>query len=287
MADETTTADVDFPATRIRELETAARRFEIMLSERDIEAEIMRSRVTQLETVSKAQQDRIAEIRATLEEGEPGEVGELAAGLRQLQVRLFGDAAAQAKYERDLEIYKQARKGYVAPNVAPTPPDPGVIDRFASGISALMQTNTRLNEKMTEVQVTVARRDSFADRVGAWIGPLLDDPSFAPPLNGQQIASKAFVDNSLATFAVAIRREVEAAVHVATRLALVGAHDRGEDRKAVDWRVNIDRAIEVFESAMLYVRDLAERASAPPKPSRFQIARRALGMIVTGELPRE
>jgi len=67
---------------------------------------------------------------------------------------------------------------------------------------------TDLERRVDEISAAierVERKVSFVARLEAFFGPLIEGKH--PPLDGDQLASKAFVDNSLLTFARAIREE--------------------------------------------------------------------------------
>lgn len=141
---------------------------------------------TNLETEAKTNAELTAEL-ATLR-----------VQLGELRNRLWGDEELHAKWKRNKEMY-------VTPNIAEPPKGHLVLIEQLAGMISDKQHElaTMFSSKWSKIE----KHLEFVDRVSAWIGPVMDDPAFAPPLNGAQVASKRYVDDAVARIAGALREE--------------------------------------------------------------------------------
>lgn len=217
-------------------------------------------------------------------------VADLEAKLHQLRVRLFGDEEAQRRFEEDHAKWSEARRTYVTPRGdEPQPPPKGDIDRLLEGLGAmsdtLNETTRMLQLKMRHIEELDGKRFAAVDRLLKWAGPLLDDPQFAPPLNGTQVASKSYVDTAVERIAGRIREQVRDAIHLADRMANAGAATYGRQLGSDESRTgSINQIVDAIAASWRWISEEIDRRN---RPTRAQIARRAIGAIITGKHDRE
>jgi hypothetical protein len=183
---------------------------------------------------------------------------ELAKRLHDLEVLLLGDREKR-------EIYETARKGHVTPNI-PEPP-PGVIALIDSTIAAL-------SSKLDAHGMSLDKHASIAKQLSLFFGPMLAGKN--PPLDGNLVADKQFVDDGLARLAGAIREEV------APARAVVGDLLSLFKDETTDVKGRRERLVAVIRSVI--DRDKAERERAA-RPSRLQLLSWSLRYVFTGQAP--
>lgn len=202
--------------------------------------------------------------------------------LRALTVRLFGDEALR-------ETWAANKAMYMAPNI-PEPPQ-GYLQKREEKIVDLAYSIDSLQKLVDRGLTTIEKRMSFVDKVSAWIGPMMDDPKFAPPLGGAQIATKQYVDDGIERFASAIRSEVANAIEfvnratrvlgaVAVTVAQRGAEENPIAHASRLAKLRIEGTLETLTTIWSFVQvELAKQ----DQPGRIQIARKMLGQIIAGK----
>lgn len=144
---------------------------------------------------------------------------ELKTAIATLKLRLFGDEEMRAKWE-------QAQKTGTYPNYPGgdkiVEPAPGELDQIRGSVLALGayvgsvdEENKGLSELLTKLTKTLGASDhnfTFLKKLEAFFGPLIEGKN--PPLDGNQIATKGYVDNAVERIAGRIREQVNQAIEV-------------------------------------------------------------------------
>ena len=115
------------------------------------------------------------------------ELAQLKTRYGALEKQLLGDLELAAKYEAGKPNY---------PNIAKPPP--GLLERIQNGLEAH-------DRAISDIRASGAKVHEKWLHLSAYFAPLIDGKN--PPLDAEQVASKAFVDKSLATLAGALREE--------------------------------------------------------------------------------
>ena len=198
--------------------------------------------------------NEVAKVRSEIE---PAVL--VADNVHELEVALLGD-------REQLEIHETARRGNVTPNI-PRPP-PGVLDVMRASIDVVSKQVQALSE-------SVDRRVEIATKLANFFGPMLADKN--PPLDGETVASKGYVDEAVARFARAIRDEVSEARALTGELLSIMRHEASEPadrrKKLASWLGEVISRERVTQQT--------ERARRG-RPSRMQ----SLIHAITGQDPK-
>jgi len=122
------------------------------------------------------------------------ELDTLTADLKSLRILLEGDT-------EQMEIFRKAKATNTCPNV-PEPP-PGALEVISGTLATLSESFLKLSERVEE------RDDAhpFVAKLEAFFGPMLENKN--PPLDGNQIATKDYVDTALTRIARVLREEAD------------------------------------------------------------------------------
>lgn len=181
------------------------------------------------------------------------------ARITEIEILLLGD-------RKQRQIYKTAKKGHVTPNVVEPPP---------GALEVINKTLDSLNGSVAGFYEQLDKRFEIVTKLSAFFGPMLAGKN--PPLDGNLIASKEYVDDGIARFARAIRDEVSQAKTLTGELLSIfrsAAQDVDDRRRRLVAAIThlITREQE---------RELAEKARRE-RPSRVQ----SLIYAVTGQPPK-
>jgi len=110
----------------------------------------------------------------------------LAAQIAELEIKLLGDTKLREQWET-------ARKNNVAPNI----PEPAI-----GIITMLLNQHDAVTLMISDVSTKLA----FTKRLEAFFAPMMENKN--PPLDGAQVATKAYVDEAIARIAGKIREEI-------------------------------------------------------------------------------
>lgn len=187
------------------------------------------------------------------------QIGTMSAVLHAVVTRLWGDDEARQKYETARAAWTRNRQMHMCPMPPhPTAPGPGEIEMLTQAIESLSTTaamgGSTTETRVAHVEKELERRLGFIDKVSAWMGPLMDDPEFQPPMNAEQVASKKWVDKHLEVLAASLRRSM------------------------TEIRANMITMDKWVTDEVNQIRQ--------GKPSRVAALRRAIGQIITGDAPR-
>lgn len=182
---------------------------------------------------------------------------DLVSEVKELRKLLLGDEELRAKWEAGKPNY---------PNI--TEPPPGAI-------ASMSGTMDNLSARIRAVA-------SQSDRLEAFFGPMLRDKH--PPLDGAEIATRGYVDESMVRFSRAFREEITNAQHGARELAANLMRQLG------GWNGKADAVVIAVATAVnrlnwTYTREVQRDAierERNSRPSRLQL----LVQLVTGRTPK-
>ena len=117
--------------------------------------------------------------------------------IAELEILLLGDRDKR-------QIYETAKKGNVWPNIVEPPP--GALEIINTQLESL-------HEVLGAITKSLDTRFEIVTKLSAFFGPMLVGKN--PPLDGNLIASKEYVDKGIERFAGAIREEVALAKDLA------------------------------------------------------------------------
>lgn len=183
----------------------------------------------------------------TFEELE-AKVAALAGKVREIENMLLGDAELEAKWEAGKINY---------PNI-PKPP-PGALVAINTTLESV---TTGQDEWRKMIDAKIYAELSFARRLEAFFGPMLAGKN--PPLDGDQVATRGYVDDALQRLATRLRDGFSAATTLAGELLSIYnvapdiAERAGKLRHAIQWLITAETERE---------REAVARAN---RPSRVQ-----------------
>lgn len=179
--------------------------------------------------------------RVVIEKAEQG--NKTASDLKQLRAELFGD-------EEKKKAWHDAKTNARYPNFPLPPgekfeePPPGAIDRAVGDLRTELRValdTMRMDiaasrgqaDKVFELLERTQKQLQFAQRLEAFFGPMLEGKN--PPLDGNEIASKGYVDDAVRRIAGAIRGEVVDAVGFFKAAAKwsIGTPGHNDDREGL------------------------------------------------------
>jgi hypothetical protein len=143
--------------------------------------------------------------------------------IAQLKLRLFGDEDMRAKWE-------QAQNTGTYPNYPGgariLEPAPGELDELRKGITIVasraeliddgVTVQNELFAKLTKTLGTSDHSFTFLRKLEAFFGPMIEGKN--PPLDGNQIATKDYVDKAVERIAGRIREQVQRSIEVTQAL---------------------------------------------------------------------
>lgn len=243
----------------------------------------MRDRVTALLTPMLTRlrfaEERIAALGASITQQDTPEITAYAVTLRELRLRLFGDEEMRAKWE------KQQKTGTYPNHPGGEKiydPELGELDRLRVQIHSLDDRISSLTSAMADLAGAVSNNDdvfrrleellgtskinfTFLKKLEAFFGPLLE--SREPPLDGEQIATKAYVDDAVQRFASRIRDQVSRSIEVVNAIWQHVGEAMGSNRGLNVGAIEIAKAIAVLVQRERARIDAEE--AAKNRPSRI------------------
>lgn len=197
---------------------------------------------------------------------------DLVSQVKELRKLLLGDEELRAKWEAGKPNY---------PNIAE--PHPGALASLNSALDGHDRVISRLLKASEEVVGRIETRLAFVTRLEAFFGPMLRDKN--PPMDGAEIATRAYVDEGFARLSRALREEFtnmgERAREVCTSvLRQVGAWDGKASSVGLSANIVSDRLRWVYQRELQREQAEIDRST---RPSRLQL----LVQLVTGRTPRK